>query len=285
MRILLLSALLMSSALVNGVENWGPSVGSQLDQINDTEMSSSSSSSSSSHRRGPTGPRGVRGPTGDTGPTGPTPPPAGPTGPAGDTGATGFTGRRGPTGLVGPRGPTGATGDRGFTPIPNAVYAHYYNVAAQTIDQFDNVRFTIPGGEGFLTLPEFGGIQAISGFPGNTEFLLLPIPGAYMVTVSLVINTQEPQDDLVGVYVTPAAGGGAVRLNGSYGITNQPFGDNPLGFSDSYVTITFAQIITDLGLGRLSVKVESASGLVLPSLQGDSNAEITIVFLGPIGLI
>lgn len=278
MRILLLSALLMSSTLLQGVETQ-KGIQDNLDK----NMSSSSSSSSGSCCRGPRGPRGERGnpgPEGDTGPTGPSTGPTGPTGPAGFQGATGATGPTGAKGATGAVGPTGEEGPEvGFT---NA-WLHFYSTAAQTLSFNQPVAFLTSGANQFGDIPgggAFGGLrpQAAPGFGANTQFDLLSFPAAYLVSITIVTSNID-QADLFAVWYNGA------RVNGTYGALFQPADPIP-GSTTGAVTLTFKQIISDIGGGNIRV-VAGPNGLTIPQLGAaptgpDVNAEIRIINIGPI---
>lgn len=293
MRMLFLSALLMSSALVLQIEaaadtqNQTKSTKAfgkkdKADRKDTADLKDDGSCDPSCSRFGPTGPRGRRGPDGRQGPVGPVGPVGGATGPTGPRGATGGTGSTGPSGLqgfTGPRGNTGAIGPEGAL---RPAWAHYFNTRSYSSTGGTNFLFNSAGGEGFDDLGSFG-ITAFSSFQQPPlqfidSFALLAHASSYFVTVTYVVESSELGNggipDIFAIYHNNT------KVNGSYGSTNQPFSTR-IGNRD-LVTLTFAGIVTDSGGGTLQIRNERSPSdiLTVPFLDGDVNTEITIVSLG-----
>lgn len=276
MRLLLLTALLASNSII---------LASTSKDNNTTEEKEIASCS----RIGPTGPRGEKGFDGRPGPRGPEGRLRGPTGPTGPMGHQNF--QTGPVGRFGDFGSPGLIGDTGPTGPKNThrPWAHYFNTIEQR--QFENglISFNIAGGRGFITTGGEGIVATTS--QNASQFLLLREPSAYLVTVSVVTI---PLSDGTGnakfaLYHTPTVPfngfnflTASTRVNGTYGAFHQP---SSTGFTGSQaVTLTFAGIVTDAGSGSLSVVCQGRQSfgtpLFIPFLDGDVNAEITIVSLG-----
>lgn len=267
MRTILLSALLMSSSLLSGIET-------ETDSISENQTMSHSSSSNCC-RPGPTGSAGPRGNKGPTGPQGATGSSTGFTGPAGATGPLGPTG---PTGLsaVGPRGPTG--GNRiGFT---NA-WIHYFSTEPQNIAPNDPIAFAHVGGGG---LGQVGGFSTM-GSPVN-EFVLLPTPSTYLVSV-LVTSSQIDQSNTFSIWYSPPPHVNSYRVNSTYGRFANPADGGTLlanyGSTGSYVMINSKEIISDLFGGSIISVRAGDTGVLLPQMgptgDADVNAEISIINL------
>lgn len=238
---------------------------------------------------GPQGPQGFEGRKGPTGPTGFTGGPRGPTGPRGPSGQI-----TGPTGDEGDFGPDGETGSIGPIGPENREHAwlHYFNTVAQNLFYTDIITFNSAGGEGFFDGGSFGiTLDRSSGFLDAPSVFRLPDqPASYFVSVTLVtvpgvhFTTRSNQMDLFAVYLSPGTENfldSPRRVNGTYGGLNQPFGTGATGA----VTLTFSGIVTDAGGGTIFVVNECLDpnfnfSMVLPYLNGDVNAEITIVSLG-----
>lgn len=270
MRKILLSALLMSSSLLSGIER-------QTDSISQNQrLEHGSSSSSSCCRPGPTGFTGPRGDKGITGPRGATGSSTGFTGPAGNTGQTGPTGPTG-TSRVGPTGPTGATPRIGFT---NA-WIHYYSTEPQTIAPNSPIAFANVGGSG---VGQVGGFSTI-GAPVN-GFVLLPIPSTYLVSV-MVTSPMIDQVNTFSIWYSPPPHINSYRINSTYGRFNNPVDGASLlanyGATGSYVMINSKEIVSDLFGGSIISVRAGDTGLLLPQMgatgDADVNAEISIINL------
>lgn len=261
MRILFLSALLMTSTILIAVE----------DVTQDNEMKGSKDSSHSRCKRGPRGLTGPKGVQGNTGPTGLEGLPGGPTGATGPTGPTGVTGPIGPVGI----GPIGQAGPIGPATQPLQSWAHYYSIMSQQIDQYGRVAFENPGGGGIIQLGVVGGMS-VSGSPA-TKFNLLPGPNnAYYVSVGINTN-QIGTDDLYSVWLN----GNRASSGLHFGLTNQPI--IPFFGGTSVQMLRGEGIVIDyIGGGFIEVVAESSDGLTILHNQGDATAEIRIVWLGPI---
>lgn len=260
MRILFLSALLMTSAFLVAVED--------VTQV--SEMKRSSDSSSSECKNGSRGLPGPKGAQGNRGPTGLEGLPGGPTGVTGPTGPTGGTGPRGPVGI----GPSGHVGPFGAATQPLQSWAHYYSVMNQHVDQYEPVAFENPGGGGIVQLGVIGGIT-VSGTP-TEQFHLLPGLNAYYVSVAINTN-QIGTDDLYSVWLNGNRASSGIH----YGLTNQPM--TPFFGGSSTQMLRAEGIVVDfLGNGVIAVVAESTDGLNIVHSQGDVTGEIRIVWLGPL---
>lgn len=298
MRLLLLSALLMSSALVTEISaasDWSKKPNEKLQREEPPSCS----------RIGPTGPIGPKGQQGKRGFTGPRGPFGGPTGPTGPTGAENIhTGATGPTGEIGSHGETGDTGAAGPS-RSSEIWAHYFNTIEQRFNGGQQaISFNVAGGEGFESLGALGITVEASATTSNTtspnifaakQFIFPHTPNAYFVTVSLVTIPLDNArtSDIFAVYYMPPAPLGIpagilplTRVNGTYGAFNQP---SSTGFTGSQaVTLTFAGIVADSGGGSIQVLTDlpPISGptpfFTIPYLDGDVNAEITITSIGPL---
>lgn len=276
MRTLVWSVLFLFSAFVQ-----------EISGISYQDFRKGNSRESSCSHFGPTGPTGPKGREGRQGLTGPTGSggargPTGPTGASvtGPTGAEGETGNEGDTGFAGPLGPQNT----------QHFWAHFYNTLALSLTFGTPIPFNVAGGEGFRSEGEEG-IQAFSSgrFLASDTFILADAPSSYLVTVTLVVSVGEDRVpcDLFSVYHNTFGQSSGPRVfskvNGSYGATNQPF--NSLAATGT-VTLTFAGIVTDGGGGAIRVINENgipftSDTLDIPFLNGDVNAEITIVSIGP----
>lgn len=211
---------------------------------------------------GPTGPTGV-GATGPTGVTGATGDPGvtGPTGPTGPIGATGNTGATGPTGVAGPTGFTGPTGPTGAF---TSSFGSFWSTTTQSVLSPLEVQWENIG-------PANG--IALAGAPPNTD-IILNQTGAYLVNLTLITSS------------TLSSNLFSIAVNGANsGITY--YSVQPVTNSAGVTGITYAtveQIVTALAGDSLSVIGSAgATALALPGNGSDVNAEITVVFLGPTG--
>lgn len=266
MRALILSTLILSSALVSAISE------APKQTLVETECS----------RIGPTGPRGPKGSEGNFGPKGPTGPfggATGSTGPQGVVGSTGSTGPRGNTGFTGVVGDQGPQGPEGAI---QPAWAHFYNTRSYIVGV--NLQFNTPGGKGILSSGAVGIVpfSSIENPPLHfiDSFLLLPQPSSYFITVTqllpagVILPNNNTGADIIALYHNNT------RVNATIGTFNQPLGS--LNKGNSWTTQTYATIVTDQGNGviQLRKEIETNMPAMLPAFDGDVMTEITIVSLG-----
>lgn len=266
MRILVLSALFLSSALLQAQE--------QPIEIQTHEMASHHHDSSSPNRcpRGPRGPAGQKGPTGDRGASGPAADPSSVTGPTGPTGPQGI----GPAGPTGPIGPTGLRGPTGPTGVLGPAWADYYSVETQSLTAGDLLFFEAAGAGGAGSLSFFGSFVGVIGIgaPVNT-FALLSTPGAYLVTLTVLTPTSDTPK-LYSVFLN----GVEANAGHHYGTDGQPFFPIPDGVTGTVQLVTDEIVVDQNGGGILQVVAEN--DFLIPENNGDTTAGIRVIYLGPI---
>lgn len=299
MRTILLSALLLSTAALQGAEDLSNESSSAMDFTNvkmckrvppgDPGDPGVQGVTGATGATGPTGlvpgrtgatgatgptvpgPTGSQGTTGDPGVTGATGPtgasPTGPTGPIGETGPTGSTGVTGPTGadgVTGPTGSTGATGSIGPTGAPNASFGFFFSTAGQTFSEGGlEVEFEHTG--------PFNGVYILA----DNSTIVLDEVGAYLLNLTLVTNSTVTPDMF------------SILVNGvSTGTTyyNMAPASPTGGTAPNYVKIE--EIISSPTVNTtVEVTIDNPTVVLPPggNIVTDVTAEIALIFLGPTG--